>query len=264
MIKKFRQYNLDREIDFLFENLNESISDFKNKLLSVIPKLKGEFNINKFISRLFEFIKNKNLNFKKLALGTFLFGVVMNSTYTTENIYDMIVENPVAKEVVMTDVEMEEALETARIDTMFAEYENRATIYLSRDNWNNSPLTGEMFAKGAREAYEKYGVLVPVELALAQAQFESHFGTTGRSPKNNPFNVGEYDNSTEMSFTSPQEGVTAYFNVMASDYLKDKNVEQLLTNFVNYDGKRYASNPTYEKEIGNQMSYNKKWIDENI
>jgi uncharacterized protein YqgV (UPF0045/DUF77 family) len=264
MIKRFNEYCLDREIDHLFDNTNESIVDFKNKLLNLIPKVKKEVDLQKFISRFFEYIKSKNLDFKKIAMGAFLTGIVMNTTYNLENVEQMIQDNEVATEVIKSDEEIAKELEEARVDTMFMEYEKRADAYLSRDLWSDSPLSGEMFAKGAREAYEKHGVLVPVELALAQAQFESHFGTTGLSAENNPFNVGEYDTGTVMTFNSPQEGVSKYFDVMATDYLHNKTVDELLQNFVNYNGDRYASKPTYEKEIKNQMEYNKKWIDKNI
>lgn len=264
MIKSFHQYSLEIEIGFLFDNSNESLVDFKNKLLKILPKINRKIDLDNLISRLFEYIKSKSLNFKKIVLGAFLAGMVMNSTYNLKQINSMVDNNEVAQEVIKSDEEIARELEEARINTMFIEYETRADVYLSRDVWKSSPLTGEMFAKGAREAYNKYGVLVPVELALAQAQFESHFGTTGLSPVNNPFNVGEYDNGTVLRFNSPQEGINAYYNLMAKNYLNDKTVDELLTNFVNKNGDRYASNPKYEEKIGKQFSFNKKWIDKNI
>lgn len=264
MIKRFHEYSLDNEMSFLFNNTNESIIYFKEKLLSIINKLSNKFDINKLIEKLFQYLKDKSLIFKKLAIGALFFGFVINSNYKSNEIDEFISNNTIAQSIMMSDIDMKEAIKNAKIDVMFESYKRRADIYLSQDKWKETPLTGEMFSNGARQAYEKYNILVPVELALAQAQFESHFGTTGRSAKNNPFNVGEYSDRTVLEFDSSEEGVNAYFNLMATDYLNDKTVEQLLKNFVNYNGKRYASGKDYERKIKNQIFYNKKWIDKNI
>lgn len=264
MIKNFNQYNLDKEIDFLFSSTNESITDFKNRLRSIVIRLINKIDINKFISKFFKYLKDKSTEFKKMAMGTFIVTLMLNSNYNIHDIQDIIDGNSIASEIVMNDNDMKNALGEGHVNLIFSEYEKRANVYLSRDNWKDSPLNGEMFAKGARKAYKKHGVLIPVELALAQAQFESHFGTTGLSAENNPFNVGEYDNGTVMTFNSPQEGINAYFNLMATDYLNNKSVDELLADFVNHNGDRYASNPSYEKKVGSQMEFNKKWIDGNI
>ncbi len=264
MIKKFDEYNLDREIYFLFDNSNESILDFRNKLLNLLPKIVSKSNLENFISRFFKYLKGKKLEFKKLAMSAFMSAMVFNTGFDIQDVDKLIGSNIIAKKVILSDKEIARILEEERINAMFKEYKVRANAYLKRDKWKGTPLTGEMFAKGAKKAYKKHGVLVPVELALAQAQFESHFGTKGLSPKNNPFNVGEYDSHTELEFNSPQEGIDAYFNVMSKDYLKDKTVDELLDDFVNYNGNRYASNENYEKTLKSQISYNKRWIDKNL
>lgn len=149
-------------------------------------------------------------------------------------------------------------------DSTFKEYERRATIYLSRPIFNGTPLKGHMLALCARNAYDSTGVVLPVELALAQAQWESGMGREGKSPKNNPFNLGEHDNGTVKWFKSTFEGTQSYYYWMCKTYLKCKNVDDLFVNFVNCDGNRYASHVNYESIIRDQYYINKKWIDENL
>jgi flagellum-specific peptidoglycan hydrolase FlgJ len=137
-------------------------------------------------------------------------------------------------------------------------YTKTAKKYLARSQFNGTPLTAEMITKAARTTYEQTGVHVPVELVLAQAQFESHMGTRGRNPATNPFNVGEYDAGTKMRFKDASEGVNAYFNLMAKDYMNGKDMPTLLKNFVNKDGNRYASDPHYEPKLAAQVAFIQK------
>ena len=114
-------------------------------------------------------------------------------------------------------------------------------------------LTGEHLAQGARRTYETEREVVPVDLALSQGQFESEFGRKGRSPVKNPFNVGEEDTRTTQTFETTQEGVDAYYNLMARKYLRSKNMGELLANFTNTENLRYATDPDYETKITNQV-----------
>jgi len=149
-------------------------------------------------------------------------------------------------------------------DSTFKNYSIRAGIYLSRPVFEGTPLEGDMMSLCARNAYDSTGVLLPVELALAQAQWESGMGREGRSPKNNPFNVGEHDSGTVIWFDNTFEGTQSYYYWMCKTYLSCNNVEELFVNFVNCDGHRYASREDYESTIRNQYYMNKKWIDNNL
>ena len=140
----------------------------------------------------------------------------------------------------------------------WAGYNKVAKAYLARPNFKGTPITAEHLSQSAKETYEATGVFLPVELALSQGQFEGHMGTKGRSPATNPFNVGEYDDGTKMTFKDTKAGVKAYYDLMASDYLKTNSVEGLMKNFVNKNGDRYASNPDYESDISGQMSHIRK------
>lgn len=161
----------------------------------------------------------------------------------------------------------------------FNEYEKRAQVYLDRSGskWGGkTKITGAMFANAARWSYLNYGKdmskVVPVEFALAQAQFESHLGMTGRSASKNPFNIGEYNNST-ASFVDKVEdgnmGVAMYYHLMAEDYLSARSADELLENFVNERGQRYqvddggVSDKSYEADVKKQMGFIGRYADKN-
>ena len=167
---------------------------------------------------------------------------------------DSVLDNTLTKEDVFP------TQNKAWIDSTFNDYEVRANLYLTRPRFSRTPLTGEILTFSARNTYDSTGILVPVELALAQGQWESSFGREGKSPKRNPFNVGENDSGTVKWFESTDQGVQAYYYLMSRNYLRCKTVEELLFNFTNCSGKRYAS-VDYELHVGNQYFYIKKWLD---
>jgi hypothetical protein len=151
----------------------------------------------------------------------------------------------------LTDVEIAQS-------DKWQQYAKNANKYLSK--FKGTPLTGDILSKAAKTVYEKHGVEVPLELALSQGQFETIMGTHGRHPENNPFNVYEYDKGTAKTFKNTEEGVNAYYDLMARKYLKVKNLDELLVNFVNTEGKRYASDKDYEKKVGGQVKFIKDFI----
>ena len=92
---------------------------------------------------------------------------------------------------------------------------------------------------------------------IAQAQVESSFATTGLGHKmNSAFNVKAYDGkgSKHMDKHShPDESIEPYIKLLKNDYLYDvstgetKTEMDLMNNYVNFEGKRYATNPEYER-----------------
>jgi hypothetical protein len=104
----------------------------------------------------------------------------------------------------------------------------------------------------------KVGFDIP--LLLAQAQQESHFGTTDRAIRtNNIFSVGLYDNGqNRYTYTNMAQCIAPYIQLVQKNYLLNgqKSVDQLLQNYVNYAGNRYASDRGYEvalKSIRNRI-----------
>lgn len=108
------------------------------------------------------------------------------------------------------------------------------------------------------ELCEKYGV--DVRFAMAQGEVESHFGTKGMAAKTNiVWNVKTYDGDTledikkrGAHFKHPDESIEPYLLLLVNSYFVDgKTEEDMFINFVNKDGKRYASNPKYELMVLN-------------
>lgn len=141
---------------------------------------------------------------------------------------------------------------TPSLSSDFSNYAEKAQKYISKVN-PKTDITGEMLAKGAETAYKKYGKVVPVELALAQLQEEGYLAKTTIYNKpqrtRNPFNVGNTDDGTVKVYDGLQPAVNSYFNLIARSYLKNKSPEDLLSNFTNSRGERYASGKNYEAAL---------------
>lgn len=115
----------------------------------------------------------------------------------------------------------------------------------------NSALNGFAIV----EACEEYKI--DVRFVLAQGQVESAFGTKGIAAKTNSvFNVLAYDGRSAKDMVKkghgyhhPDQSIRPYLELLANDYLIDKNEMDLMKNFVNKEGKRYASSNSYEQSI---------------
>ena len=151
------------------------------------------------------------------------------------------------------------------IDTLFTQYRLRATTYLSRPLFKGTPLTGEMLAECAKLTWQRWGVIIPVELALAQAQLETRLGTGGRlGHRTNPYNIGEWENETRITFKTTELGVMAYYELMASRYFTGgKTEEDLFIQFMDKDGYYYATKE-YGPAVKQSYVFIKHWIDSNI
>ena len=148
----------------------------------------------------------------------------------------------------------------------WSDYERRANIYQTRDRFDNTPITGSILKKCAKTVYDSVNVFIPVELALAQAQWESGMGLRGRTPKNNPCNLGEYNDRTVLRYNSTTEGMMAYYFLIAKNYLDygNKTIFDLFKNNMrDKNGYRYASSDTYGFRIGKQYHFIVEWINNN-
>lgn len=110
-------------------------------------------------------------------------------------------------------------------------------------------VTGEMMARAAERVFKKYGKYLPPELALAQLTLEGGIDSAEDSvpmQTKNPFNVGNTGKKKNY-LNSFQEGVDLYYDLMARKYLvKGKTANDLVNDFRNADGNRYASGVEYE------------------
>jgi hypothetical protein len=102
---------------------------------------------------------------------------------------------------------------------------------------------------------------VDIRFVLAQGHIESHFGTKGTAVKTNSiFNVGAYDGHSAkkqikngFGYKHPNYSIEPYLKLLTSEYLVDKTEYELMENFVNTEGKRYASNKKYENLISEKF-----------
>lgn len=91
-------------------------------------------------------------------------------------------------------------------------------------------------------------------LLLSQGIQESHLGTRGKARRNNNvFAMGSYDYRKHYEipkYNHVNESIKPYVKVLNEDYLVNgRTVNDLLENFTNKHGKRYASDPNYEYAI---------------
>lgn len=127
--------------------------------------------------------------------------------------------------------------------------------YLGRREFtgNISPEDIYYIQKGIKD---NTGKDVTPEFIISQVQIEGGLTGKGRSYNTNPFNIGEYDDGTYASFEDKTKGLDAYVKAMSEDYLiDDVDEDVLLSNFVNKEGNRYASDKEYETKITNQIDF---------
>ena len=112
---------------------------------------------------------------------------------------------------------------------------------------------------------------VDIRFVMAQGQVESHFATKGTAARTlSIFNVGAYDGHSAsrqcrngFGFSDPNESIEPYLKLITNEYMVNGKTESdLMNNYVNGLGMRYASNPKYEsmlrsvyKRISNTASF---------
>lgn len=116
---------------------------------------------------------------------------------------------------------------------------------------------------------EKYKV--DIVFVLAQGELESHFGTKGLARKTNSvWNVGAYDTLTSDKISKnylyqhPNESIEPYLKLLTTKYLVNKVEVDLLHNFIDINGNRYASYPNYEVELTKKYNHIKEDTDISI
>lgn len=110
------------------------------------------------------------------------------------------------------------------------------------------------------EECEKFNI--DIKFVLAQGEVESHFATRGLGAKlNSVFNVGIFDgySSREIhsnyKYSYPNESIRPYLQLLTDKYLIDKLEVDLLDNYVDINGNRYASDTNYESKLKDKYMF---------
>ena len=110
------------------------------------------------------------------------------------------------------------------------------------------------------EECEKFNI--DIKFVLAQGEIESHFATKGLGAKlNSVFNVGIFDGystkeiHSNYKYNYPNESIRPYLQLLTDKYLIDKLEVDLLDNYVDINGNRYASDINYESKLREKHTF---------
>lgn len=264
-VRTYNQHILKTELHFLIDSVNEAnFWEWLSKAKHLLSRVTNTDDAKFLLASLFDKLKSSSAITKQVILKH-LIPIMIAMTVITPTLVDTAAKESNDSELVKLT---QSILHHRKVDTVkkherrvdWQQYAQDADAYLKF--FPGTPLTGELMARAAKRTFDKTGILVPVDLALAQGQAESSLGTdpNHRNPKTNPWSVGEDDDRTTQFFKGIEHGTQAYYNLTAKNYLKGKTVDQLISNFVNVNGERYASDKQYEKKMKKRIDHIRDYL----
>jgi len=132
-------------------------------------------------------------------------------------------------------------------------YAEVCQAFIDKRSPNPLGITGDMMAKAAADVLKSTKKYVPPELALAQLVVEGGIGNDNKNSRpikyKNPYNIGNVDSGKNRKFSSVYNAIKAYYELVATDYLSGQSPSNLISNFINTAGNRYASAASYESML---------------
>lgn len=263
-IKYYNAYIIEAELHNLIDSVNEAnFWEWISKAKHILSKITNAEEAKYVLASMFEKLKSKSSITRQVILKHLLPIIITISVVTPHLVQDaaqLSHDNELVKLTQQILHNKKSAPEKQEQKINWNQYKKDADAYLKF--FPGTPLTGELMARCAKRTYDRTGTFVPIEFALAQGQAESSLGTdmNHRNPKTNPFSVGEDDDRTTQFFKGIEHGTQAYYNLVAKNYLKNKSVDQLLQNFVNVNGERYASDRKYEQKMKKRVDHIRDYL----
>lgn len=156
---------------------------------------------------------------------------------------------------------MEPDIQTENLETVSMMLNTKTELTNEVDNYIKTVApTSLVNADYLVDGCNTYGI--DLIFVLAQGTLESHFATKGVGGKiNSIFNVCVYDNiktgnsvSKSYRYPHPDDSIEPYLQLLRDSYLVNgKTEDDLLKNYVNKYGQRYATYPHYEKQMASIM-----------
>lgn len=190
-------------------------------------------------------------------IGYWIFGILTAGLIVLTAYHEIQIQNLKSKH----DVEYEkysypyDCMKEAELNYL----ESKTELVKEVQNYiENVASTSNLRGYAIVDECEKYNI--DICFVLAQGEIESHFGTKGLGGKfNNVFNINVHDkvrNAQTMNknyiYTYPNESIEPYLKLLVSKYLVDKTELDLLNNYVDINGLRYASSETYEEALSSK------------